>query len=68
MITLAIAWPLLRAGVQELLLATKDAEVPRWRPERRGCSDENVLTGSIGQLGRALRTSLRPRSLESRWN
>ena len=26
--TLAIAWPLLRAGVQEPLLATKDAEAP----------------------------------------
>ena len=40
---LAIAWPLLRAGVQEPPFATKDAEAPRWRPWRLpgSCSDEN---------------------------
>ena len=57
--SLQITWPLEQAGVQKPLLAAKDAEAPCWRPSAPGSWYVRILlTGSSGQLGRALRASL----------
>ena len=58
--SLAIAWPLQKAGVMEPLLAQKDAEAPALVDLNRlgGVCVKVLLTGAGGQLGQALRKAL----------